>query len=140
MDSTVTVLGYTNAQFNRRMLNTPDGRCCTCGQPTEYDNEPGQYSGGYDDHCSPCFGLFHDGKVIGHSHMFGDNGNYVRADGQRLAWPTTVDMRPAFVAGEHRGWFCAGGHGSEPCEWQVTVEGAVPYFEAWSARKAARGW
>jgi hypothetical protein len=132
------MLNHTNAAFNRRMLNTPDGKCFTCGQPTEYDNEPGRHSGGYASTCSRCFGLFHDGKVIGHSHMFGDNAGYVREDGQRYAWATTVDLRPAFVSGEHIGWFCAGGHGDNPCEWNLTVAEAQPYFDAWNARNPQR--
>ncbi|MBV9578926.1 MAG: hypothetical protein JO057_10075 [Chloroflexi bacterium] len=123
------MLNYTNAQFNRRMLAVPDGKCVTCGGTPEWDAE----SRGYTSTCLPCFGLFHEGKKIGHSHMFGDNHGYVRADGQRYAWATTVDLRPAFVNGEHVGWFCAGGHGSEPCEWNLTNAEAVGYFEAWAA-------
>jgi hypothetical protein len=126
------MLNYTNAAFVARMLKTPEGKCFSCGCPTERDSEPGS-GGGYDSTCSRCFWLFQDGKKIGHSHMFGDNHGYVREDGQRYAWATTVDLRPAFVSGEHVGWFCAGGHGSEPCEWNLTNAEAAGYFDAWAA-------
>jgi hypothetical protein len=134
------MLDYTNAAFVRRMLRTPEGKCITCGGPAEYDGDPETGRCSYSSTCLRCFGLFHDGKVIGHSHMFGDNHGYVREDGQRYAWATTVDMRPAFVSGEHVGYFCAGGHGSEPCEWNVTLAEAQPYFDAHEAWCAARGW
>jgi hypothetical protein len=126
------MLNYTNAQFNHRMLTTPEGECVTCGGPaerdSEYDAETGTWSGGYSHTCLRCFGLFHDGKAIGHSHMFGDYPDQPLRNGQRYAWPTTVDMRPAFVAGAHVGWFCAGGHADQPCEWNLTNAEAQAYL------------
>jgi len=122
------MLNSTNAQFVRRMLSVPEGTCCYCGGTTEYDHD------GYSSCCLRCFGLVWDAKKIQHSHMFGDNGNYVREDGQRYAWATTVDMKPAFVCGTHVGWFCAGGHGSEPCEWNITNGEAKPFMDEWESR------
>lgn len=122
-------LGYTNAQFMRRMLRAADGQCITCGNATERDTEPGRFSGGYSSTCSRCFDLFHTGKAIGHSHMFQHPDGYRLASGEEWAWPTTVDMRPAYVSGVHVGWFCAGGHGDGPCEWQLTSEEATPFLE-----------
>jgi hypothetical protein len=132
------MLDYTNAQFNRRMLNTPDGKCITCGVPTERDAEPGQYGGGYSSTCLHCLDLFHRGVIIGHTHMFQHPDGYRLASGNENAWPTTVDMRPAIVAGEHVGWFCAGGHGSQPCEWNITTAEAQPQLDAWDARYPRR--
>ena len=134
------MLEHTNAAFNSRMMRTREGQCITCGAPTEYDNEPGRYSGGYSSTCSPCFGLFHRGKVIRHSHMFQHPDGYRLASGDANAWATAVDMRPAFVSGQHVGWFCAGGHGSEPCEWSLTNAEAQPYFDEFDAYRRERGW
>jgi len=131
------MLNYTNAQFNRRMNNAPEGTCMTCGKTPEYDNEPGGRPGYYST-CSHCRDLFHQGKVIQHSHMFQHSEGYRLASGEQWAWPTAVDMRPAFVSGQHVGWFCAGGHGSEPCKWNLTNAEAQQYFDAWAERHSRR--
>lgn len=124
------MLNYTATAFNRRMMRTPEGTCITCGGPAEYESKPNG-RGGYSSTCLRCFGLFHDGKAIGHSHMFQYPDGYIEASGaERIAWPTTVDLYPAFVSGEHVGWFCGGGHGSEPCEWTLTNDEAQPYLDA----------
>jgi hypothetical protein len=131
----MNVLGYSNQQFNQRMLATPEGKCHTCGAATLWDTD------GYTSTCGDCFDRFHQGKAIEHSHMFTYPEGYVQASGvERLAWPTTVDMRPAFVSGEQVGWFCAGGHGSEPCGWQLTVAEAQPLLDKVAQRVLARAW
>jgi len=129
------MLPYTPAQFVARSLRVAEGHCVHCNAPTERDNEPGRFSGGYSSTCPGCFDLGHYAFRLEHSHMFQHPEGYIQASGaERNAWPTSVRMSPAFVNGEHVGWYCPGGHGSEPCGWAPTHEEVAHIFAAFPRR------
>jgi hypothetical protein len=108
------MLPYTPAQFTARSLTVAEGHCVHCNAPTERDSD------GYSSTCLRCFGLGHKAFGLEHSHMFQYPEGYARVAGGQHAWPTSVRMSPAFVGGEHVGWYCPGGHGQEPCGWAPT--------------------
>lgn len=132
------MLPYTPAQFVTRSLKVREGHCVHCNALTERDNEPGRYSGGYSSTCSRCFDLGQQAFNLEHSHMFQYPEGYAQATGTRNAWPTSVKMAPAFVAGEHVGWYCPGDHGDGPCEWAPTNAEVAHLFEVAEARRVAR--
>ena len=137
------MLPYTPAQFLRRSMSVTEGQCVYCGGPAEYsgeyDVESGHYSGGYSSDCLRCFGLRQQAWALGHSHMFQYPDGYIAASGaERHAWATSVLMAPAFVAGEHVGWYCPGDHGDGPCGWAPTNAEVADLFAAFEARRVAR--
>lgn len=122
------MLPYTSTQFVTRSLTVTDGQCCYCGQQTEHDRD------GYEYACRRCFNLVHEAFRLEHSHMFQHPEGYARATGERNAWPTSVLMSPAFVGGEHVGWYCPGGHGQGSCGWVPTHAEVAEIFAAFTGR------
>lgn len=126
------MLPRTPAQFVARSLRVAEGRCVHCNEPTEYDSDP--EGGGYSSTCSRCFGLGHEAFKLGHSHMFQYPDGYAEHVGHQHAWPTSVRMAPAFMNGEHVGWYCPGGHGQESCGWAPTHAEVAHIFAAFPRR------
>lgn len=122
------MLPYTPAQFVARSLRVATGQCCYCGGPAAHDGRAYSHS------CSRCFDLGQRAFILEHSHMFQYPEGYAQATGTRNAWPTSVKMAPAFVGGEHVGWYCPGGHGHESCGWAPTHDEVAEIFAAFSRR------
>lgn len=124
------MLPYTPAQFVTRSLRVPAGQCCYCGGPVEFESDP-EGSGGYSHSCSRCFWLGQEAFKLGHSHMFQYPEGYAATVGGQHAWATSVKMAPAFLKGEHVGWYCPGGHGDDACGWAPTHAEVQEILDAW---------